>query len=102
MSDERLPLVMLDLRALTTLEGRILVHGEEDTGRQAGRSYLCLKDGRRFTTSTTHLTWKRRAVAAVCERIRSCGFENYSPEGRPMPQIRRVGDSESILRTSDT
>jgi hypothetical protein len=39
MSDERLPLVVLDFRRLTTLEGRILVHGEEDTGRQAGRSY---------------------------------------------------------------
>ena len=48
MSDERLPLVVLDLRGLTTLEGRILVHGEEDTGRQAGRSYLMLEgtDGR--------------------------------------------------------
>jgi hypothetical protein len=40
ISDERLPLVVLDLCRLTTLEGRILVHGEEDTGRQAGRSYL--------------------------------------------------------------
>ena len=39
MSDERLPLVVLDLRSLTTLEGRILVHGEEETGRQSGRSY---------------------------------------------------------------
>jgi len=35
MSDERLPLVVLDLRSLTTLEGRILVHGEEESsGRQ--------------------------------------------------------------------
>ena len=42
MSDERLPLAVLDLRRLTTLEGRILVHGEEDAGRQAGRSYLML------------------------------------------------------------
>ena len=43
MSDERLPLAVLDLRRLTTLEGRILVHGEEDTGRQAGRSYFMLE-----------------------------------------------------------
>ncbi len=35
MSDERLPLVALDLRSLRSLEGRILVHGEEDNGRQA-------------------------------------------------------------------
>jgi hypothetical protein len=29
MSDERLRVVVTDLRDLTTLEGRILVHGEE-------------------------------------------------------------------------
>ena len=40
MSDERLPLVVLDLRGLTTLEGRILVHGEEES---SGRSYLMLE-----------------------------------------------------------
>jgi len=33
-SDERLPLNMLDVRDLTTLEGRILVHGEEEAGSQ--------------------------------------------------------------------
>jgi len=27
MSDDRLPLVVLDFRELTTMEGRILVHG---------------------------------------------------------------------------
>jgi hypothetical protein len=43
ISDERLPLAVLDLRRLTPLEGRILVHGEEDTGRQAGRGYLMLE-----------------------------------------------------------
>jgi hypothetical protein len=38
ISDERLPLAVLDFRRFTSLEGRILVHGEEDTGLQAGRS----------------------------------------------------------------
>jgi hypothetical protein len=40
MSDERLPLTVLDLRNLTTLEGRILVHGEEES---SGRGYLMLE-----------------------------------------------------------
>ena len=40
MSDERLPLEGLDLRSLTTLEGRILVDGEEES---SGRSYLMLE-----------------------------------------------------------
>jgi hypothetical protein len=38
VSDERLPLEVLDFRRLTTLEGRILVHGEQES---SGRSYSC-------------------------------------------------------------
>ena len=40
MSDERLQMVVLDLRDLTTVEGRILVHGEEES---SGRNYLLLE-----------------------------------------------------------
>jgi hypothetical protein len=40
MSDERLPLSVLDFRELTTVEGRILVHGEEES---SGRRYLILE-----------------------------------------------------------
>jgi len=40
ISDERLQMTVLDLRSLTTLEGRILVHGEEES---SGRSYLMLE-----------------------------------------------------------
>ena len=43
MSDDRLPLAVLDFRRFSTLEGRILGHGEEDTGRLAGRSYFMLE-----------------------------------------------------------
>ncbi len=40
MSDDRLPLVVLDFRELTTVEARILVHGEDEN---AGRAYLMLE-----------------------------------------------------------
>jgi hypothetical protein len=40
ISDERLQMTVLDLRSLTTLEGRILVHGEEESSE---RSYLMLE-----------------------------------------------------------
>ena len=43
LSDERLPLVPLDRRKFTSVEGRVLVHGEEENGRDAGRSYLLLE-----------------------------------------------------------
>jgi type IV secretory pathway VirD2 relaxase len=40
MSDERLPIEMLDLRQVTTVEGRVLVHGQDE---QTGRNYLMLE-----------------------------------------------------------
>src|SRR5580692_168034 len=40
LSDGRLPMTTLDVRDLTSIEGRILVHGEEEA---SGRSYLMLE-----------------------------------------------------------
>jgi len=40
VSDTRLPLVMFDLRRCTTLEGRILVHGEDE---ETGRPFMMLE-----------------------------------------------------------
>ena len=45
MSDERLRIEIIDFRKTTSVEGRVLVHGEDE---QSGRSYLMLEgtDGR--------------------------------------------------------
>ena len=40
MSDERLPIELLDLRKITAVEGRVLVHGQDE---QTGRNYLMLE-----------------------------------------------------------
>jgi type IV secretory pathway VirD2 relaxase len=40
MSDERLQIEVLDLRQLTSVEGRVLVHGQDE---QTGRNYLMLE-----------------------------------------------------------
>lgn len=40
MSDERLRIEILDMRQLTAVEGRILVHGQDE---QSGRNYLILE-----------------------------------------------------------
>ena len=40
ISDERLPMEVLDLSRMTTVEGRVLVHGEDE---QSGRNYLMLE-----------------------------------------------------------
>jgi type IV secretory pathway VirD2 relaxase len=43
MSDERLPVEVLNFRKLKSIEGRVLLHGEEEQGRSAGRAYLLLE-----------------------------------------------------------
>jgi hypothetical protein len=40
MSDNRLPIDVLDMRTFTSVEGRILVHGQDE---QVGRNYLMLE-----------------------------------------------------------
>lgn len=43
ISDTRLPFATLDLKNMTSVEGRVIVHGEEENGRDAGRSYFLLE-----------------------------------------------------------
>ncbi len=99
MSDERLPLVVLDLRGLTTLEGRILVHGEEDTGRRAGRSYLMLEG----TDGRVHYIYYTPEMEAARGRggLRTNSFvrlRKLFSEGRLALKVDELGDSESVLR----
>ena len=99
MSDERLQLVVFDLRELTTLEGRILVHGEEETGRQAGRSYLMLEG----TDGRVHYIYYTPEMEAARNRggLRANSFirlRKLFADGHPAMEIDELGDSESILR----
>ena len=99
MSDERLPLVVLDLRGLTTLEGRILVHGEEENGRQSGRSYLMLEG----TDGRVHHVYYTPEMEAARNRggLGANSFirlRKLFSEGHPVLKIDELGDSESILR----
>jgi hypothetical protein len=99
MSDERLPPAVLDFRRFTSLEGRILVHGEEDTGRQAGRSYLMLE----ATDGQVHYIYYTPEMEEARSRggLRTNSFvrlrKRFS-EGHPALKIEELGDSKSILR----
>jgi type IV secretory pathway VirD2 relaxase len=99
MSDERLQLTVLDYRQLVSLEGRILVHGEEETGREVGRSYLMLEgtDGRvHYVYYTPEMDEARRRGG-----LRTNAFvrlRKVFAEGRPALEVDELGDSESILR----
>ena len=99
MSDERLPLVVVDFRRFTSLEGRILVHGEEDTGRQAGRSYMMLEG----TDGQIHFIYYTPEMEEARNRggLRTNSFVRLRKQfshGNPVLKIEELGDSESILR----
>ena len=101
MSDERLPLTVLDFRRLTTLEGRILVHGEEDIGRESGRSYLMLEG----TDGQVHYVYYTPELEAARSQggLRTNSFvrlRKLFDEGHPSLKIDELGDSESILRNT--
>lgn len=99
MSDERLPLTVLDLRRLTTLEGRILVHGEEDIGRESGRSYLMLEG----TDGQVHYVYYTPELESARSQggLRTNSFvrlRKLVADGHPVLKLDGLGDSESILR----
>jgi hypothetical protein len=70
ISDERLPLAILDFRELTTLEGRILVHGKAIFGRSPGagdrgvrrcRVNLAQQAPPSRDRATPNLAWRERS-----------------------------------------
>jgi len=95
MSDDRLPMTTLDMRDLTSVEGRVLVHGEEEL---SGRSYLMLEstDGRIChiyrTPEMEELRSRRGLQTNSFIRLRE-----LSTVRGPVVEIKDLGDSEAIL-----
>ena len=92
ISDERLQMTVLDLQSLTTLERRVLVHGEEES---PGRSYLILEG----TDARLHYVYYTPEIEAARNRggLRTNSFiqlPNSTAEGRPVLEIDDMGDSE--------
>ena len=99
MSDERLPVTVLDYRDLKSVEGRILVHGEEEVGREAGRSYLMLEgtDARVYHIYYTPEMEEARNGG----KLRTNSFVRLRKlfvDGTPVMEIDDFGDSEAVLR----
>ena len=91
LSDDRLPMTTLDIRDLTSIDGRILVHGEEEA---SGRSYLMLEatDGQVYhiyrTPEMEELRSQRGLQTNSFIRLRRFGS---------VVEIKDMGDSEAIL-----
>ncbi len=98
MSDERLPITVLDYRKLTSVEGRILVHGEEEVGREAGRSYLMLEG----TDARVHHIYYTPEMEEARSRggLKTNSFirlRKLFVQKHPMLEIEELGDAEEML-----
>ena len=96
VSDTRLPLVMFDIRDCTTIEGRILVHGEDEG---TGRSFMMLEG----TDAKVHCIYHTPQMAEARGRggLRANRFVRLRKRfrnGRPLLEIDELGHSEKILR----
>ena len=93
-SDERLPILPLDHGALDCVEGRILVHGEEENGR----SYLMLEstDAKVYAINHTRRMQEMRNAGGlnVNQFVR---FRKVLAAGRPRIEVEELGSAESIL-----
>jgi type IV secretory pathway VirD2 relaxase len=95
LSDDRLPMTTLDVRALTSIDGRILVHGEEEA---SGRSYLMLEgtDGQAYHIYRTPEMEELRSQRGL--KINSfIRLRKFSTARGPVVEIKDMGDSEAIL-----
>ena len=95
MSDERLHIEVLDLRQLTSVEGRVLVHGQDE---QTGRGYLMLEG----TDAKVHFIQYTPGM----EQARSRGelktnsfvrFRKLSVGEREMLEVNDLGDAACLL-----
>jgi type IV secretory pathway VirD2 relaxase len=99
LSDERLQLVTTDIRSVSTIAGRVILHGEEEAGTMAGRNYLLLEG----TDGMLHMLY----YTAEMEEARSRGklrvnsfirMRNRFAAGHPELKIEDLGNAEAILK----
>lgn len=89
---------MLDYRQLTSVEGRILVHGEEEVGHEAGRSYLMLEG----TDAQVHHIYYTPEMEQARNRggLKTNSFVRLRKifvDRRPVLEIDEFGDAEAAL-----
>ncbi len=98
-SDERLPIAPLDHRDIASVEGRVLVHGEEEDGRGGGRSYLMLEG----TDARVHHIYYTPEMEELRNRggLRTNSFirlRKLFVNGSPEIEIEELGTAEAMLR----
>ncbi len=95
LSDERLPMVVTNLRNQPALEGRVLTHGEEDSGRQ----YMLLEG----TDAQVHFIYHTPEIAEARSqgRLKTNSFVRFrrmfGDDGRPIIENVDMGDANRLL-----
>jgi type IV secretory pathway VirD2 relaxase len=95
VSDERLPMAVLDLRHATSVEGRVLVHGQEE---QSGRKYLMLEgtDAKVYFINYSREMEEARSHGEL--RIKSfVRLRKLSVDGALTLDVKDLGDAEQLL-----
>jgi type IV secretory pathway VirD2 relaxase len=96
ISDKRLPLQAFDLRQVTVVEGRILVHGEDE---QSARRYLMLEG----TDAKVHFIYCTAEMEGARSKgeLRTNSFVRLSRVlvgGKPIVDIHDFGDADQVLK----
>jgi hypothetical protein len=93
MLDERLPIEVLDLNQVTSVEGRVLVHGQDE---QTGRNHLMLEG----TDAKVHFIQYTREMEEARNRgeLRSNSFVRLRKlSGAARLDVIDLGDAEMLL-----
>jgi hypothetical protein len=95
ISDDRLPFVTVDTRQMKMLQGRVLVHGEDE----AGRAYLLIEG---TDAQVHHLPYvpeiqdaRHRGQLRVNSFVR---LQRRLVEGRHVLEVEDLGDAEALLK----
>jgi hypothetical protein len=95
VSDERLPMEVLDVRQITSVEGRVLVHGQDE---QSGRNYLMLEG----TDAKVYFINYSREIEEARSRgdLRTNSFmrlRKLSLDGALTLDVKDLGNAELLL-----
>jgi len=95
MSDERLPIEVLNPAQLTSVEGRVLVHGQDE---QSGRNYLMLEgtDAKVYFINYTREMEEARSQGELWTNS-FVRLRKLPVDGATMLDVNDLGDAEKLL-----
>ena len=99
LSDERLQIVVTNARRVRELQGRVLIHGEEEQGSGASRHYMLLEG----TDARVHLLYYTPEMEEARSRgkLRVNNFvrlRRQFVDGQPLLEIDDRGDANAVLK----